>query len=163
MATRARIGILQDDLSVLSVYHHWDGYPEWLGVTLEEHYNTKEKVSKLIDGGNMSSCYSDNEYDEEKQEFVKNDPRPVYYGGDDERPHNNYSIQEFLNDANACEEYLYIFTSQDTIDSNYHNIRNTIFANQGWKAFSVRPIYDNDYNVINTDVTPVKIPQPEVA
>ena len=62
MATRARIGILQDDLSVLSVYHHWDGYPEWLGVTLEEHYNTKEKVSKLIDGGNMSSCYSDNEY-----------------------------------------------------------------------------------------------------
>ena len=22
----------------------------------------------------MSSCYSDNEYDEEKQEFVKNDP-----------------------------------------------------------------------------------------
>ena len=163
MATRARIGILQDDLSVLSVYHHWDGYPEWLGVTLEEHYNTKEKVSKLIDGGNMSSCYSDNEYDEEKQEFVKNDPRPVYYGGDDERPHNNYSIQEFLNDANACEEYLYIFTSQDTIDSNYHNIRNTIFANQGWKAFSVRPIYDNDYNVIRTDVTPVEIPQPEVA
>ena len=163
MATRARIGILQDDLSVLSVYHHWDGYPEWLGVTLEEHYNTKEKVSKLIDGGNMSSCYSDNEYDEEKQEFVKNDPRPVYYGGDDERPHHNESFQKFLNDVNACEEYLYIFTSQDTIDSNYHNIRNTIFANQGWKAFSVRPIYDNDYNVIRTDVTPVEIPQPEVA
>ena len=163
MATRARIGLLQDDLSVLSVYHHWDGYPEWLGVTLEEHYNTKEKVSKLIDGGNMSSCYSDNQYDEEKQEFVKNDPKPEYYGGDDERPHNNYSIQEFLHDANACEEYLYLFTSQDTIDSNYHNIRNTIFANQGWKAFSVRPIYDDDYNVIRTDVTPVEIPQPEVA
>ena len=104
MATRARIGLLQDDLSVLSVYHHWDGYPEWLGVTLEEHYNTKEKVSKLIDGGNMSSCYSDNEYDEEKQEFVKNDPRPVYYGGDDERPHHNESFQRFLNDVNACEE-----------------------------------------------------------
>ena len=163
MATRARIGLLQDDLSVLSVYHHWDGYPEWLGVTLKEQYNTKEKIAKLIDGGNMSSCYSDNEYDEEKQEFVKNDPRPVYYGGDDERPHNNYSIQEFLHDANACEEYLYIFTSQDIIDSNYHNIRNTIFANQGWKAFSVRPIYDDDYNVIRTDVTPVEIPQPEVA
>ena len=36
MSTRARIGLLlPDDLSVLSVYHHWDGYPEWLGVTLK--------------------------------------------------------------------------------------------------------------------------------
>ena len=144
MATRARIGILQDDLSVLSVYHHWDGYPEWLGVTLEEHYNTKEKVSKLIDGGNMSSCYSDNEYDEEKQEFVKNDPRPVYYGGDDESPHHNESFQRFLNDVNACEEYLYFF------------------GTQGWKAFSVRPIYDDDYNVINNNILPVEIPEPEL-
>ena len=46
MSTRARIGLLQDDLSVLSVYHHWDGYPEWLGVTLKEQYNTKEKIER---------------------------------------------------------------------------------------------------------------------
>ena len=75
MSTRSRIGILQKDLSVKSVYHHWDGYPEWLGVTLEKQYNTGEKVAKLIDGGNMSSCWSDNQYDEEKQEYVKNDPK----------------------------------------------------------------------------------------
>ena len=78
MSTRARIGLLQKDLSVESVYHHWDGYPEWLGVTLQEHYNTHESVAKLIDGGNMSSCYSDNEFDYEKQEFVKQDPKPNY-------------------------------------------------------------------------------------
>ena len=59
MSTRSRIGILLPDDSILSVYHHWDGYPEWLGVTLKEHYNTKEDIAKLIDGGNMSSCYSD--------------------------------------------------------------------------------------------------------
>ena len=146
MATRARIGLLQDDLSVLSVYHHWDGYPEWLGVTLKEQYNTKEKIAKLIDGGNMSSCYSDNEYDEEKQEFVKNDPRPVYYGGDDERPHHNATFQKFLDDVNACEEYLYIF------------------MNECGKAFSVRPVYDNDdYNIRYNDIQPVEIPESEVA
>ena len=50
MSTRARIGLLQEDLSVLSVYHHWDGYPEWLGGTLKEQYNTREKIAKLIDG-----------------------------------------------------------------------------------------------------------------
>ena len=80
MSTRARIGILQKDLSVESVYHHWDGYPEWLGVTLQEQYNNHEIVQALIDGGNMSSCYSDNEFDYEKQEFVKVDPAPSYYG-----------------------------------------------------------------------------------
>ena len=39
----------------------------------------KREIAELIDGGDMSSCYSDNEYDYEKQEFVKRDPRPEYY------------------------------------------------------------------------------------
>ena len=34
MATRARLGYVLSDDSIVSVYHHWDGYPEWLGVTL---------------------------------------------------------------------------------------------------------------------------------
>ena len=34
MSTRSRIGILREDGSILSAYHHYDGYPEWLGVTL---------------------------------------------------------------------------------------------------------------------------------
>ena len=109
MATRARIGLKLEDGSIISAYHHWDGYPEWLGVTLKEHYNKREDIAKLIDGGNMSSCYSDNQYDEKKQEFVKNNPKPEYYGGEDERPHHNATFQKFLDDVNACEEYLYIF------------------------------------------------------
>ncbi len=55
MATRSRIGIELKDGSVLSAYHHWDGYPEWLGRILTTHYNSKDKVSALIDGGDMSS------------------------------------------------------------------------------------------------------------
>ena len=163
MSTRARIGILQKDLSVESVYHHWDGYPEWLGVTLQEQYNNHEIVQALIDGGNMSSCYSDNEFDYEKQEFVKVDPAPAYYGGDDERPHLNSSIQEFLKDAFASEEYLYLFCSNEVIEANKHNIKGTIFEIEGWHAWSVRPLYNEDYSIRNTDVTPVKIPAYDVA
>ena len=55
MATRSRIGIELSDGSILSAYHHWDGYPQWLGRILNTHYNTKDKVSELIDGGDMSS------------------------------------------------------------------------------------------------------------
>ena len=93
----------------------------------------------------MSSCWSDNEFDYEKQEFVNQDPKPNYYGGEDERPHHNATFQKFLDDVNACEEYLYIF------------------MNECWKAFSVRPVYDDDYNIIKNNIQPVEIPDWDVA
>ena len=146
MGTRARIGILLPDDSILSVYHHWDGYPEWLGVTLKEHYNTKEDIAKLIDGGNMSSCYSDNQYDEEKQEFVKNDPKPEYYGGDDERPRLSRNFTQFAFDSKSGEEYLYLFVDNE------------------WNGFSLDHKYsEEDWEILDTKVNPVEIPEPEVA
>ena len=146
MATRARIGLKLEDGSIISAYHHWDGYPEWLGVTLKEHYNRKEDIAKLIDGGNMSSCYSDNQYDEEKQEFVKNDPKPEYYGGDDERPRLSRNFTQFAFDSKSGEEYLYLFVDNE------------------WNGFSLDHKYsEEDWEILDTKVNPVEIPEPEVA
>ena len=144
MATRARIGLKLEDGSIISAYHHWDGYPEWLGVTLKEHYNTKEDIAKLIEGGNMSSCYSDNQYDEEKQEFVKNDPKPEYYGGDDERPRLSRNFTQFAFDSKSGEEYLYLF------------------ADNEWNGFSLDHKYYEDGEILDTKVNPVEIPEPEL-
>ena len=144
MSTRSRIGIKLTDGSILSAYHHWDGYPEWLGVTLKEHYNTYDKVAELIDGGNMSSCYSDNEYDYEKQEFVKQDPKPSYYGGDDEAPRLSNNFTQFAFDSKAGEEYLYLF------------------EDDAWKGFSIDHKYSDDYEILDTSINPVSIPEPEV-
>ena len=141
MSTRSRIGILLPDDSILSVYHHWDGYPEWLGVTLEEHYNTFEKASELIDGGNMSSCYSDNEYDDETQEFVKRDPRPEYYGGDEEAPILSKNFDEFTR-IDCWQEYSYVFVKDR------------------WVAYSIRQKFDEDYNnITKVIVKEVEIPK----
>ena len=98
MSTNSRIGI-QVDGGIVSAYHHWDGYPQWLGVTLKQQYNTESKVKELIDGGDMSSCYSDSEYDDEKKTFVKRDPRPEYYSarGEDVPPKLAESITEGFN------------------------------------------------------------------
>ena len=146
MATRARIGLKLEDGSIISAYHHWDGYPEWLGVTLKEHYNKKEDIAKLIDGGNMSSCYSDNQYDEKKQEFVKNDPKPEYYGGDDERPRLSRNFTQFAFDSKSGEEYLYLFVDGE------------------WNGFSLDHKYsEEDWEILDTKVNPVEIPEPEVA
>ena len=144
MATRARIGLKLEDGSIISAYHHWDGYPEWLGVTLKEHYNKKEDIAKLIEGGNMSSCYSDNQYDEEKQEFVKNDPKPEYYGGDDERPRLSRNFTQFAFDSKSGEEFLYLFSENE------------------WNGFSINHKYADDGYILDTNIIPVEIPNGDV-
>ena len=58
MGTRSRIGIQLKDGSILSSYHHWDGYPEWLGRILTTHYNSCEQAAELIDGGDMSCAWT---------------------------------------------------------------------------------------------------------
>ena len=77
MATRSRIGIELQDGSILSAYHHWDGYPTWLGRILETHYNTKEKVSSLIDGGDMSSCWNDTVWGKDRTDGNKYVPLSI--------------------------------------------------------------------------------------
>ncbi len=106
MATRSRIGIMLPDESVLSVYHHWDGYPEWLGRILKTHYNSKELAAELIDGGDMSSCWSDACWE---TKLPVGEYGPEYYSqrGDDCPPRLDANKYDYLADG---EEYAYLFT-----------------------------------------------------
>ena len=108
MATRSRIGIELKDGSILSAYHHWDGYPEWLGRILNTHYNTKDKVSELIDGGDMSSCWNDNKEAE-------------YYSarGENCPPRLDSDIVEYLLPDNS-EEFAYVFCNGEWVCYNMH-------------------------------------------
>ena len=146
MATRARLGYVLSDDSIVSVYHHWDGYPEWLGVILNKHYNTDEAVRELIDGGDMSSCWSDNEFDYEKQEFIKRDPAPTYYSerGEDCPPIHHQTLTEVA-DHDCGEEFLYLW-----------------FMNE-WNCYAYKKTYDKDYNCTSTTLSPVIIPDAETA
>lgn len=55
MSTHSRIGIKNSDGSVTAVYCHCDGYPEYNGRILCEHYGTEEKAKALIALGSLSS------------------------------------------------------------------------------------------------------------
>ena len=107
MATRSRIGIQLADESVLSAYHHWDGYPEWLGRILNTHYNTKEKVAELIDGGDMSSAWTNAGFNNETVA-----QGPLYYSsrGEDCPPRLDKNLGEYLQNN---EEYGYVFTETE--------------------------------------------------
>ena len=103
MATRSRIGLRLKNESILSVYHHWDGYPQWLGVTLEQKFNTFDKVAELIDGGDISCCDSDSDWN-----LNKVDNHVQYYNdrGEKTEPRLDLNEQDYLSNG---EEYAYIF------------------------------------------------------
>jgi len=113
MATRARIGIELSDGSVLSAYHHYDGYPEWLGRILTTHYNGKSLAAELIDGGDMSCAWTDERWDESG---VKGVYGPQYYSqrGEDCPPRLDADLCDYLLAVNA-EEYHYLFRNGEWV------------------------------------------------
>ena len=133
MGTRSRIGIKLTDGSILSAYHHFDGYPQWLGVNLVKYFNSYDKASELIDGGDMSVCYSTDTWNSNViyQTIVKSDgttqrqsvknpdgstmydiqkenPSPLYYSerGEDCPPRLDSDLFEYLSNG---EEYAYVW------------------------------------------------------
>ena len=133
MGTRGRIGIKLIDGSILSAYHHWDSYPQWLGVKLVENFNSQELASDLIDGGDMSACYSTHTFESEpvkieviqpdgssKFEYVQNkngetvytkvkaEASPQYYSerGENTPPRLDKDLFEYLDKG---EEYAYVW------------------------------------------------------
>ena len=103
MATRSRIGLLLQTGHVLSVYHHWDGYPSWLGIHLRQNYTTREKIEELLDGGDISCIDSDTNWEREEVE-----PHVQYYNdrGEDTEPRLDLTVEDYLDNG---EEYAYLF------------------------------------------------------
>ena len=110
MSTRSRIGIQFADGSILSAYHHWDGYPEGLGLILKTHYYSKEFAFVLISGGDMSLCWTDERWDDSADGTYG----PQYYSqrGDDCPPRIDSNLIEYLGDN---EEYAYLFTNGEWV------------------------------------------------
>lgn len=54
MATRSNIGIVNLDKSITGIYCHFDGYPEYVGKMLLNHYNNVDIVNGLMNLGDLS-------------------------------------------------------------------------------------------------------------
>lgn len=136
MATRSRIGIVNDNGTVTSIYCHWDGYISNNGKILLEHYTDKEKVEKLISLGSISSLARNvdpdpkggtfrGKYNPEKDEYEKKPAKGVHtfdspqegvvvaYHRDrgedweDVKPREDKSVKDFID--GDWEEYGYLF------------------------------------------------------
>jgi hypothetical protein len=115
MATRSRIGLQLANGSILSVYCHWDGYPEFNGVKLVEHFNSYEKTAELIDGCDISALWTNSGWNNETLPVTG----PLYYSsrGDVTEPRLDSCLTQYLYDG---EEYAYLFANGEWICYDLH-------------------------------------------
>ena len=103
MSTRSRIGYQLPDESILSVYCHYDGYPEFNGKHLVERHNNRQAAAELVNGGDMSCVYDSDD-----------NPTPVHYTArgesiNDVQPRLDMNDDSYLSKATG-EEYHYVYT-----------------------------------------------------
>ena len=112
MGTRSRIGKVQEDGTVKSIYCHWDGYLSNNGVLLFDHYQDPDKIDALLNLGDISSL--DQEIGE-KQDFDSPQKGTVVaYGRDrgeeDVDARVDESVEIFVHQiGDSWEEYTYLY------------------------------------------------------
>lgn len=131
MSTRSNIGILNGNGTVTAIYCHWDGYIEYTGKILSEHYQEIEKAKELISGGDLSSLHPKIKPTGAHSFDNPQDDVCVYYHRDrgenweQTKPKTFKNIFELYNASKKswCE-YLYIYIGNDwyytkTYDENF--------------------------------------------
>jgi len=119
MGTRSRIGVMHGDL-VKSVYCHWDGYLDFNGRILQEHYDSA-KANHLVALGDLSSLRADigekhtfSKFDQPGIENrVHNENWCTFYGRDRGEKDTEFRVahtfEEFLGQCyDSGAEYYYI-------------------------------------------------------
>jgi hypothetical protein len=113
MGTRSRIGVMHGDVCK-SVYCHWDGYLEYNGTLLQEHYDSS-KANFLVALGDISSLRPSIEIPEGVEHSFEKPAEgiTVFYGrdrgekGTDFR--TDFTFADFLKRVDDCgAEYYYI-------------------------------------------------------
>jgi hypothetical protein len=117
MATRSRIAIKLED-KILSIYCHYDGYPDGVGETLKKHYLDPAKIQSLMDLGNLSILRPEigekqdfNDYASQNKEWC------LAYGrdrGETETEADEFedvdSLVKYVKDSD--QEFLYLYDNE---------------------------------------------------
>ena len=111
MGTRSRIAIMHGDVCK-SVYCHWDGYLEYNGKILQEHYDSS-KANKLVALGDLSSLRPNIGEKHDFDDSQAADVQCTFYGRDRGETGTGWKVahtfEEFYKQADDCDaEYYYI-------------------------------------------------------
>ena len=115
MATRCYIAKQVGPDKFRTVFCHFDGYLEYVGAILAEHYDTEEKLDRLLDVGDIDMLYPQLDPDPDRPHSQQNPQENVTraYGrdyGDPDSAAKMKSLRE-LDDDEGWIEYVYVFTA----------------------------------------------------
>lgn len=113
MATRSYIAMKIGDDTYKTVYCHYDGYLEYNGRMLFEHYNTQEQVENLLSYGCISSLREKIEPNEGSNHCfdTPDEDVTIFYGRDRGEKDQDAFIctKEELTDPHSWIAYIYVF------------------------------------------------------
>ncbi len=106
MATRSSIAMATGE-GIRSVYVHWDGYPAGVGATLETYYQDPDKLSRLMDRGDISVLAPDIGTENSFDPANRNEEVCLFYSdrGEDSPAMLHQNIGEWIDrrEMNGCE------------------------------------------------------------
>jgi len=113
MNIKEAVIVLKEANKFKAIYSQWDNYPERLAPILNEYYNTKEKVEKLINQGDALFIAENIEkqnnakYDYKTSIFFHRDRNEIYELVAPKTFETFYDLKKYSDQVNA--EWLYIF------------------------------------------------------
>ena len=128
MGTRSNIAYERPNGQVVVTYCHYDGYPEYNGVILNENYNTPKKAEELANQGYFVSLQTTIK---DSLEGRKHEDPPMIY----------HSLHSYLNNINFDIEWIYLFKN------------NQWYVCEGMEVDDNYKILDKDF--IENDFTPL--------
>ena len=102
MGTRSNIAYEKENGKVVVMYCHYDGYPEYNGRVLQEHYSHPTQAKALVDNGYQSAL---------KETLEESNEGRVHQ----EEPKTFSSVHNWLLDL-SCDSYIewvYLFTNNE--------------------------------------------------
>jgi hypothetical protein len=153
MATRARIGIQNEDGTITASYQHWDGYPGGLGYNLVDYWTDANKVKDAIALGNASKWgfIIGTKVDFDDRQDPLHEVQNVYYmrdrGEKDQGPTTYKDEAEYLAEGfNSGEEYIYLLKNtgkKDYLGKEVGEWFYTHYENPKFKALEEDAINDH--------------------
>lgn len=124
MSTRCYIAKQVGPDQYRTIFCHFDGYLEYVGALLAEHYDTEEKLDRLLDVGDIDILYPQLDPDPDRPHDIDSPQENVTraYGrdyGDSDSAATMKSLRE-LDDEEGWIEYVYVFT-EDGQWKYFHN------------------------------------------
>jgi len=146
MATRSLIGLKNKDNTITTIYNHFDGYPEFVGLQLALNYQDEKTIKKLLGFGARRTLLGV----PSKKETLGNEEKATTHASFE-------ALAEYV--SHGCEEYVYIYEHVEGLGHAW----NAYEVNYGESHDIANNVIDKNLKYLGAVSPAVKYEHPKVA